>query len=258
MAQPRTVLSTLLHEKKRKISGGFYHKIQVDFAYNSNHIEGSRLTHDQTRYIFETHTVDGVAHVDDIIETANHFKCFDYILDTIHEPITEEYIKYLHKLLKNGLPVDDDEDDIVIGDYKKYPNEVGSIQTVHPKDVPSHMAELVHDFENKQDLDLYDVAEFHARFEKIHPFYDGNGRVGRLLALKMCIANGIVPFFINDQSKMFYYMGLKEWQIDGKQSRLLDVFLSMQDDMKTILDYFEIEYDKSETTARELIQKHST
>ena len=120
------------------------------------------------------------------------------------------------------------------------------------------MAELVHDFENKQDLDLYDVAEFHARFEKIHPFYDGNGRVGRLLALKMCIANGIVPFFINDQSKMFYYMGLKEWQIDGKQSRLLDVFLSMQDDMKTILDYFEIEYDKSEATARELIQKHST
>jgi Fic family protein len=257
MAQPRTVLSTLLHEKKRKISGGFYHRIQVDFAYNSNHIEGSRLTHDQTRYIFETHTVDGVAHVDDIIETANHFKCFDYILDTIHEPITEEYIKYLHKLLKNGLPVDDDEDDIVIGDYKKYPNEVGSIQTVHPKDVPSHMAELVHDFENKQDIDLYDVAEFHARFEKIHPFYDGNGRVGRLLALKMCIANGIVPFFINDQSKMFYYMGLKEWQIDGKQSRLLDVFLSMQDDMKTILDYFEIEYDKSETTARELIQKHN-
>ena len=258
MAQPRTVLTTLLHEKKRKISGGFYHKIQVDFAYNSNHIEGSRLTHDQTRYIFETHTVDGVAHVDDIIETANHFKCFDYILDTIHEPITEEYIKHLHKLLKNGLPVDDDEDDIVIGDYKKYPNEVGSIQTVRPKDVPSYMAELVHDFENKQDLDLYDVAEFHARFEKIHPFYDGNGRVGRLLALKMCIANGIVPFFINDQSKMFYYMGLKEWQIDGKQSRLLDVFLSMQDDMKTILDYSEIEYDKSETTARELIQKHST
>ena len=257
MAQPRTVLTTLLHEKKKKISGGFYHKMQVDFAYNSNHIEGSRLTHDQTRYIFETHTVDGVAHVDDIIETANHFKCFDYILDTIHEPITEEYIKHLHKLLKNGLPMDDDEDDIVIGDYKKYPNEVGSIQTVHPKDVPSHMAELVHDFENKQDLDLYDVAEFHARFEKIHPFYDGNGRVGRLLALKMCIANGIEPFFINDQSKMFYYMGLKEWQIDSKQSRLLDVFLSMQDDMKTILDSFEIEYDKSETTARELIQKHN-
>lgn len=235
MAQPRTVLDTLLHEKKRKISGGFYHKMQVDFAYNSNHIEGSRLTHDQTRYIFETHTVEGVAHVDDIIETANHFKCFDYILDTIYEPITEEYIMYLHKLLKNGLPVDDDEEDIVIGDYKKYPNEVGHIQTVHPKEVPFYMAELVHDFAERQVIDLYDAAEFHARFEKIHPFYDGNGRVGRLLLLKMCIANDIVPFFINDHSKMFYYMGLKEWQSDGKKERLLDVFLSMQDDMTAYL-----------------------
>lgn len=257
MAQSRTVLNTLLHEKKRKISGGFYHKMQVDFAYNSNHIEGSRLTHDQTRYIFETHTVDGVAHVDDIIETANHFKCFDYILDTIQESINEEYIKHLHQLLKNGMPVDDDEDDVVIGDYKKYPNEFGQIQTVHPKDVPSQMAELVRDFAERQAIDLYDVAEFHARFEKIHPFYDGNGRAGRLLALKMCLANGIVPFFINDDSKIFYYKGLQEWQVDGKKERLLDVFLSMQNDMKCILDYFEIKYDKSEVRARDLIQKHN-
>ena len=257
MARPRTVLNTLLHEKKRKISGGFYHKLQVDFAYNSNHIEGSRLTHDQTRYIFETRTVDGVARVDDIIETTNHFRCLDYILDTIQEPITEEYIKHLHHLLKNGLHVDDEEDDVVIGDYKKYPNEVGQIQTVHPKEVPSHMAELVHDFAVRPFIDLYDVAEFHARFEKIHPFYDGNGRVGRLLALKMCLANDIVPFFINDDSKMFYYKGLKEWQTDGKKERMLDVFLSMQDDMKCILDYFEIEYDKSETRARDLIQRHN-
>lgn len=256
MAQPRTVLNTLLHEKQRKISGGLYHKMQVDFAYNSNHIEGSRLTHDQTRYIFETRTVDGVAHVDDIIETANHFKCFDFILDTIQDPITEEYIKKLHLLLKNGLPYDDS-DDVVIGDYKKYPNEVGQIQTVHPREVQSHMGNLIHDFEGKQTFDIYDVADFHARFEKIHPFYDGNGRVGRLLALKMCLANNIVPFFINDDSKMFYYMGLKEWQIDGKKERLLDVFLSMQDDMKCILDYFEIEYDKSEIRARDLIQKHT-
>ena len=256
MAQPRTVLNILLHEKKRKISGGFYHKMQVDFAYNSNHIEGSRLTHDQTCYIFETRTVDGVAHVDDIIETANHFKCFDFILDTIHEPITEEYIKQLHRILKNGL-FDDDNDDVVIGDYKKYPNEVGQIQTVLPKEVHFYMEELIHDYEKKKAIDLYDVADFHARFEKIHPFYDGNGRVGRLLALKMCIANDIIPFFINDDSKMFYYMGLKEWQIDGKKERLLDVFLSMQDDMKCILDYFEIEYDKSVTKARELLQKHN-
>lgn len=257
MAQLRTVLNTLLHEKKRKISGGFYHKMQIDFAYNSNHIEGSRLTHDQTRYIFETRTVDGVAHVDDIIETANHFKCFDYILDTIQEPITEQYIKHLHGLLKNGLPVDEEDEDVVIGDYKKYPNEVGQIQTIHPKEVPFYMAELVQDFANRLTIDLCDVAEFHARFEKIHPFYDGNGRVGRLLALKMCIANDIVPFFINDNSKMFYYMGLKEWQTEGKKERLLDVFLSMQDDMKCILDYFEITYDKSEVRARDLIQRHN-
>ncbi len=258
MAQQRTVLNTLVHEKKRKISGGIYHKMQIDFAYNSNHIEGSRLTHDQTRYIFETHTVDGTAHVVDIIETANHFKCFDYILDTIHEPITEGYVKHLHQLLKNGLPFSDDEDDVVIGDYKKYPNEVGMIQTVHPKDIHYYMAELVKDFEIKQTIDLFDIAEFHARFEKIHPFYDGNGRVGRLLALKMCLAYDIVPFFINDDSKLFYCMGLKEWQTEGKKERLLDVFLSMQDDMKCILDYFEIEYDKSEVRARDLIQKHNS
>lgn len=255
MAQPRTVLHTLLQEKKRKISGGFYHKMQVDFTYNSNHIEGSRLTHDQTRYIFETRTVEGVAHVDDIIETANHFKCFDFILDTVEESITEAYIKRLHGILKNGLMGDDDE--VVIGDYKKYPNEVGQIQTILPKEVHSYMEELIHDFERKQTIDLYDVADFHARFEKIHPFYDGNGRVGRLLALKMCLANDIVPFFINDDSKMFYYMGLKEWQIEGKKERLLDVFLSMQDDMKSILDYFEIEYDKTETKARDLLQGHN-
>ena len=254
MAQQRTVLNTLLLEKKKKISGGYYHRMQIDFTYNSNHIEGSRLTHDQTRYIFETRTVDGVAYVDDIIETANHFKCFDYILDTVAKPITEDYIKHLHLLLKNGLPIDDDE--VVIGDYKKYPNEVGEIETVHPKEVHQHMDQLVRDFAAKESIDLYDIADFHARFEKIHPFYDGNGRIGRLLILKMCLANDIVPFFINDDFKLFYYKGLKEWQVDHSQERLLDVFLSMQDDMKLILGYFEIEYDKSEIKARDLIHKH--
>ena len=257
MAKLRTVLNTLLHEKNRNISSGLYHRMQIDFAYNSNHIEGSRLTHDQTRYIFETHTVDGAARVDDIIETANHFKCFDFILETVHDVITEEYIKQLHYMLKNGLFVDDSEDDVVIGDYKKYPNEVGQIETVHPRDVQSCMAQLVRDFEDKQGIDLYDVADFHARFEKIHPFYDGNGRVGRLIALKMCLANNIVPFYIDDNNKMFYYMGLKEWQTDGNKARLLDVFLSMQDDMKRILDYFEIEYDRADVKARDIIQKHN-
>ncbi len=256
MIQPRTVVNTLLHEKKRKISGGFYHRLQVDFAYNSNHIEGSRLTHEQTRYIFETHTVDGTAHVNDILEAANHFKCIDFVLYTVNEPITEAYIKHLHRLLKTGL-LEDDYDDVVIGDYKKYPNEVGQISTVHPKEVAAHMARLIGEFSAKPQIDLYDVAEFHAEFEKIHPFYDGNGRIGRLLILKMCLANDIVPFYINDESKMFYYMGLKEWQTEQKHERLLDVFFSMQDDMKCILDYFEIEYDRTELRARDYIEKHA-
>ena len=256
MTQPRTVLNTLLHEKKRKISGGFYHRLQVDFAYNSNRIEGSRLTHEQTRYIFETHTVDGTAHVNDILEANNHFKCIDYVLDTVSEPITEAYIKHLHRLLKTGL-IEDDYDDVVIGDYKKYPNEVGQISTVHPKEVAAHMQSLINEFSAKPQIDLYDVAEFHAKFEKIHPFYDGNGRIGRLLILKMCLANDIVPFYINDESKMFYYMGLKEWQMEQKHERLLDVFLSMQDDMKCVLDYFEIEYDRTELRARDFIEKHA-
>lgn len=256
MGQPRTVVNTLIHEKKRKISGGLYHRLQVDFAYNSNHIEGSHLTHEQTRYIFETHTVDGTAHVNDILEAANHFKCIDFVLDTVNEPITEAYIKHLHRLLKNGL-IEDDYDDVVIGDYKKYPNEVGQISTVHPKEVAFHMEKLIGEFSAKEQIDLYDVAEFHAEFEKIHPFYDGNGRIGRLLILKMCLENDIVPFYINDESKIFYYTGLKEWQMEQKHERLLDVFLSMQDDMKCILDYFEIEYDKTDFRARDLITKHT-
>ncbi len=255
MGQPRTVINTLLHEKKQKISGGFYHKLQVDFAYNSNHMEGSRLTHEQTRYIFETHTIDGTAHVNDILEAANHFKCIDFVLDTIFEPITEDYIKRLHRILKNGL-IENDYDDVVVGDYKKYPNEVGQMQTVHPKEVATHIKVLLEEYSAKVQIDLFDVAAFHAAFEKIHPFYDGNGRIGRLLILKMCLANDIVPFFISDESKLFYYKGLKEWQLWQKSERLLDVFLSMQDDMKCILDYFEIEYDKEDIRTRDLIQKH--
>lgn len=256
MRQPRNVINTLLHEKKSKISGGFYHRLQVDFAYNSNHMEGSRLTHEQTRYIFETHTVDGTARVNDILEAANHFKCIDFVLDTVYQPITEEYIKHLHRILKNGL-LENDYDDVVIGEYKKYPNEVGQIKTVHPKEVAFHMERLISEFSSKQEIDLYDVAKFHTEFEKIHPFYDGNGRIGRLIILKMCLANDIVPFFISDESKMFYYKWLNEWQADNKSERLLDVFLSMQDDMKCILDYFEIEYDKTDIRARDLLQKHT-
>lgn len=255
MSDTRELLPVLLSEKSGKIKGGIYHRMQIDFAYNSNHIEGSRLTHDQTRYIYETHTIDGTAPVNDVFEAANHFKCFDFILDTVSEPITEEYIKELHRILKNGLMIDND-DYSVIGDYKKYPNEVGQIKTASPEDVSELVQDLLRRYASKSKPDLYDVAEFHAAFEKIHPFYDGNGRIGRLIMLKQCLANDIVPFFIDDNIKYFYYVGLKEWQLDEKKSLLLDVFLSMQDDMKAILDYFRIDYDKADITAKQLIAEH--
>ena len=254
MSDTRELLPVLLSEKSRKIKGSIYNRMQVDFAYNSNHIEGSRLTHDQTRYIYETRTIDGTVPVNDVFEAANHFRCFDYILDTVNEPITEDYIKQLHRMLKNSV-MEDDTDYAVIGDYKKYPNEVGEIETALPEDVSGLVQNLLRKYESKPSLDLYDVAEFHVTFEKIHPFYDGNGRIGRLLMLKQCLANGIVPFFINDEIKHFYYVGLKEWQTDNKKERLLDVCLTMQDDMKAILNYFRIDYDKTELTSRELINK---
>ena len=255
MSDTRELLPVLLSEKSRKIKGSIYNRMQVDFAYYSNRIEGNHLTHDQTRYIYETRTIDGTVPVNDVFEAANHFRCFDYILDTVNEPITEDYIKQLHRMLKNGV-MEDDTDYAVIGDYKKYPNEVGEIETALPEDVSGLVQNLLRKYESKPSLDLYDVAEFHAAFEKIHPFYDGNGRIGRLLMLKQCLANSIVPFFINEEIKHFYYVGLKEWQSDEKKERLIDVFLSMQDDMKAILDYFRIGYDKTELTARELINKH--
>jgi len=255
MSGTRELLPVLLSEKSRKIKGSIYNRMQVDFAYYSNRIEGNHLTHDQTRYIYETRTIDGTVPVNDVFEAANHFKCFDYILDTVSEPITEDYIKQLHHMLKIGV-MEDDTDYAVIGYYKKYPNEVGEILTALPEEVAGLVQNLLRKFVNKPSLNLYDVAEFHATFEKIHPFYDGNGCIGRLLMLKQCLANNIVPFFINEDVKHFYYVGLKEWQSDEKKERLIDVFLSMQDDMKAILDYFRIGYDKIELTAREIINKH--
>lgn len=255
MSDTRELLPVLLSEKSRKIKGSIYNRMQVDFAYYSNRIEGNHLTHDQTRYIYETRTIDGTVPVNDVFEASNHFKCFDYILDTVSEPITEDYIKQLHRMLKNGV-MDDDTDYAVIGDYKKYPNEVGEIETALPEEVAGLVQNLLRKYESKSSLDLYDVAEFHAAFEKIHPLYDGNGRIGRLIMLKQCLANGIVPFFINEDTKHFYYIGLKEWQSDEKKERLIDVFLSMQDDMKAILNYLRINYDKTELKARDVISKH--
>lgn len=253
MSVSRQLLPVLLSEKKNTVKGGIYNKMQVDFAYNSNRIEGNCLTYEQTRYIFETHTIGGTASVNDVFETANHFRCFDYILDIIDEPISEKLIKELHRKLKSGIITDDDS--AVVGDYKKYPNTVGEITTTLPEEVSGAVRALIEEFSHRNAVDMYDVAEFHAEFEKIHPFYDGNGRIGRLLTLKMCLQNGIVPFIISDQMKHFYYAGLKEWQIGQKYTRLIDVFLESQDDMKAALDYFRIDYDHIEVTARELINK---
>ena len=247
----RSLPKTLIYEKNNKISGGIYNKMQVDFAYNSNHIEGSRLTHEQTRYIFETKTVDGAANVSDVFEAANHFRCFDLIVESIGSPLTEDFIKKLHGRLKSGVAEDDES---VIGEYKKYPNTVGNITTASPDSVKKEMRLLLE--RKTEKFDLYDIAEFHAEFERIHPFYDGNGRIGRLLVLKMCLENDIIPFYIDDNIKLFYYKGLKEWQTEGENQRLIDVFLTAQDDMKSVLDYFEIEYDKSEITSGQLIEKH--
>lgn len=252
MSVSRQLLPVLLSEKNA-VKGGIYNKMQVDFAYNSNRIEGNCLTYEQTRYIFETHTIGGTASVNDVFETANHFRCFDYILDTIDEPISEKLIKELHRKLKSGIITDDDS--AVVGDYKKYPNTVGEITTTLPEEVSGAVRALIEEFSHRNAVDMYDVAEFHAEFEKIHPFYDGNGRIGRLLTLKMCLQNNIVPFIISDQMKHFYYAGLKEWQIGQKYTRLIDVFLESQDDMKAALDYFRIDYDRTEVTARELINK---
>lgn len=241
----------LICEKRARYHGGIYHKLQIDFAYNSNHIEGSKLSYDQMRYIYETGTIDAKnTPVNDIIETVNHFRCFDYVLDTLSQTLTEEYIKRLHKMLKSSVLAD--EDFIVIGDYKSEANIVGEIKMAAPDEVANRMKKLLDRHYGKQ-MSFYDIVSFHAEYEKIHPFYDGNGRTGRLIMLKQCLENNIVPFNIDEHHKMYYYMGLKEWQTEEKKNRLIDVFLSAQDDMKVILDYFHIVYDHTELTCRDVL-----
>lgn len=245
MDTTKCLIERLLFEKEHKINGGIYNKLQVDFAYNSNHIEGTKLTHEQTRLIFDTKAVSGdCIIVDDVIETSNHFRCFDFILNTYNDALSEEYIKTVHRILKNGLYQQDS--DYSAGEYKKFANIIGDIETSSPESVSNDIKDLLHMYNSKINIDLLDIAIFHADFEKIHPFYDGNGRVGRLLILKECLKNDIVPFFVNDQEKIFYYIGLKEYQVDNKIERLNSFFLLMQDDMKAILNYFGIKYTEVE------------
>ena len=240
--QPITLLDILQEQKASKYSGGIYHKTQIDLTYNSNHIEGSRLTHDQTRYIFETNTIGvekEVLNVDDVIETANHFRCIDMMIDDAKTALTEKLIKELHLTLKSGTS-DSRKDWFAVGDYKKMPNEVGGMTTALPEEVAEKMKMLLEEYKGKEKKNFEDILDFHVKFERIHPFQDGNGRVGRLIMFKECLKYNIVPFIIEDNLKMFYYRGLKEW--DREKGYLTDTCLTAQDKYKAYLEYFKIAY----------------
>ena len=239
---PSNLLEVLKAEKASKISGGIYHKIRVELTYNSNHIEGSKLTHDQTRYIYETNTIgftDSTINVDDIVETANHFKCIDMVIDKTAKPLSETFIKQLHMVLKNGTS-DSRKDWFAVGDYKKYPNEVGGKITTPPEEVNDKIKALISAYNKTGNKSFDDLISFHYEFERIHPFQDGNGRIGRLILFKECLKHNIVPFIIDENLKMFYYRGLSEWQ--NEKGYLIDTCLTAQDKFKKYLDYFRIPY----------------
>lgn len=241
-AAPDTLLDILRREKNASLSGGIYHKIQIELTYNSNHIEGSRLTHDQTRYIFETNTIgitDKTVNVDDIVETSNHFRCIDLVIENAEATLNESFIKELHRILKNGTS-DSRLSWFVVGGYKKLPNEVGGRDTTLPENVPNEMRELLLSYNKTKEKTFEEILDFHYRFERIHPFQDGNGRVGRLIIFKECLRNNIVPFIIDEELKMFYYRGLAEWT--RERGYLTDTCLTAQDKFKKYLDYFKIPY----------------
>lgn len=241
------LLKRLREEKEGKISGGIYHRTQIDLTYNSNHIEGSRLTHEQTRYIFETNTIgftddqgtSQAINVDDIVETTNHFRCIDYIIDHAEDKMTEALIKELHRILKTGTS-DSRKGWFNVGDYKRLPNEVGGNETCPPEQVHAKMAALLKTYNAKKEKSLEDIIDLHCQFERIHPFQDGNGRVGRLVMFKECLAGRIVPFIITEELKLYYYRGLREWgHINGYLS---DTCLAAQDQYKALLEYFKIKH----------------
>lgn len=236
------LLLRLNQERERKIKGGIYHKIQIELTYNSNHMEGSHLTHDQTRYIYETNSMnatDEIIKIDDIIETKNHFKCIDYVLEKATEPLNENLILKLHKILKTGTS-DSELDWFAVGAYKKLPNEVGGHETTPPEQVSDELKKLLAQYNDKKEKNLEDIIDFHVKFERIHPFQDGNGRVGRLIIFKECLNYGIVPFIIQDDLKLFYYRGISQW---GKENGyLMDTCLTGQDRFVKYLDYYKIAY----------------
>ena len=235
------LLAILREQKEMRLKGNIYHRIQIELTYNSNHIEGSRLTHEQTRHIFETNTIgisDESINVDDIIETTNHFRCIDLIIDKAEEKLSESFIKGLHQILKSGTS-DSRKDWFAVGEYKRLPNEVGGMETCLPENVSKEMKALLKEYNTKKQKTLDDILDFHHRFERIHPFQDGNGRVGRLLMFKECMANGHIPFIITDELKLFYYRGLQQWP--NVKGYLRDTCLTAQDRFKAIMEYFRIE-----------------
>lgn len=235
------VLDILREQKEMKLKGNLYHNTQIIFAYNTNHIEGNQLTEDQTRYIFETNTIlfegETVASVDDILETSNHFKLVDYMIDKAEETLTEDMIKEFHKILKEGT-ADSRKEWFKVGEYKQVVNEAGSTKTTLPKYVQRDMAKLIEWYNSLAKITIKDIIEFHARFEKIHPFQDGNGRVGRIIIFKECLKNNIIPFIILDKDKVFYYRGLKEYQNGGEKGYLIDTCLNAQDQYIKLIEYY--------------------
>ena len=236
------LLARLREEKEIKLKGGIYHRTQIDLTYNSNHIEGSRLTKEQTRYIFETNTL-GITtentRIDDIMETVNHFRCIDFVIDHATDKITEPLIKQLHLILKSNTS-DSQKSWFAVGDYKRLANEVGDQETIQPKDVHKYMKALLSDYNALEKPELDDIIDFHVRFERIHPFQDGNGRVGRLLLFWQCLQNGIVPFIITDKLRLYYYRGIQNW--GETNGYLRDTCLTAQDQYTALLDYFKIKY----------------
>ena len=239
---PNKLLQLLRDEKEAKIKGGFYHELQVRMTYNSNHIEGSKLSEDQTRFIYETSTIetDGAVPVDDILETLNHFKAIDYVIDVAEEPLTEETIKHLHYLLKQNTS-DSNISWFAVGDYKKRANSVGGKETAKPEDVSRKIQNLLYKYNSRNNISIENIVEFHVDFERIHPFQDGNGRVGRLIALKECLKNNIVPFIIEDSKKVYYYKGLSSWNTE--RNFLIETCLDGQDTIKDILTMLDISID---------------
>lgn len=235
------ILKVLREQKDMKLKGNLYHNTQITFAYNTNHIEGSKLTEDQTRYIYETNTLltekDSVIELDDILETSNHFKLVDYMLDIADNKLTEKMIKEFHKILKEGTS-DSRKEWFNVGEYKKLPNEAGNIKTTEPKNVARDMSKLMEWYNSLEKVTIKEIIEFHVKFEKIHPFQDGNGRVGRIIMFKECLKNKIIPFIILDKEKLFYYRGLNQYQTNKEKGYLIDTCLNAQDQYTNTIKYF--------------------